>query len=44
MRRCPPMSAAAVGLAGGNGHHNNMMPFLALNWIIALQGVFPARS
>jgi microcystin-dependent protein len=38
------MSAAAVGLTGGSGPHNNMMPFLALNWIIALQGVFPARS
>ncbi|MGA9529794.1 MAG: tail fiber protein [Terriglobales bacterium] len=29
----------------GNGlPHNNMMPFLALNWIIALQGIFPPRS
>jgi microcystin-dependent protein len=29
---------------GGNLPHNNMMPYLALNWIIALQGVFPPRS
>jgi len=30
--------------SGGNLPHNNMMPYLALNWIIALQGVYPARS
>jgi microcystin-dependent protein len=24
--------------------HNNMMPYLTLNWIIALQGIFPARN
>lgn len=29
---------------GGNQPHNNMMPYLTLNWLIALQGVFPARS
>jgi microcystin-dependent protein len=36
-------SAAAVGMSGGNQPHNNMMPFLTLNWIIALQGLYPQR-
>jgi microcystin-dependent protein len=30
--------------SGGNQPHNNLMPYLALNWIIALQGIFPPRS
>jgi microcystin-dependent protein len=33
----------ALALAGGSAPHNNMMPFLTLNFNIALQGVFPAR-
>jgi len=40
-----PMNPAAISLLpGGNQPHNNLMPYLGLNWIIALQGVFPARS
>ena len=39
-----PMSPFATSVAGGNLPHNNMMPFLGLTFIIALQGVFPARS
>ena len=39
-----PMSPLALSIAGGNLPHNNMMPFLGLTFIIALQGVFPARS
>jgi microcystin-dependent protein len=43
----PPATAAmspqAVGLTGGDSPHNNLMPYLTLNYIIALQGVFPAR-
>lgn len=35
---------AATGVAGGSQPHDNMQPFLALNYIIALQGVFPSRS
>lgn len=35
---------AAVTAAGGNQPHNNMAPYLALNFIIALQGVFPSRN
>ncbi len=29
---------------GGNQPHNNLPPFLALNFCIALQGIFPPRS
>jgi microcystin-dependent protein len=38
-----PMSPMAISVAGGSLPHNNMMPFLTLNFCIALQGVFPAR-
>ena len=37
------MSPLALQLAGGSLPHNNMMPFLTLNFIIAMQGIFPAR-
>lgn len=30
--------------AGGNQAHENRMPYLAMNYIIALQGVFPSRQ
>jgi len=38
------MSPLATSVSGGNLPHNNMPPFLGLTFIIALQGVFPARS
>lgn len=38
------MSAAAVSSVGGGQAHNNMQPFLTMNFIIALQGTFPSRS
>ena len=34
----------AVAPAGGGLPHNNLMPYLTLNFCIALQGVFPPRS
>ncbi len=39
-----PMAFQAIGIAGGSLPHNNMMPFLTLNFCIALQGVFPPRT
>jgi microcystin-dependent protein len=39
-----PMSPLATSISGGNQPHNNLIPFLGLTFIIALQGVFPARS
>jgi microcystin-dependent protein len=29
---------------GGSQSHNNLQPFLAINFIIALQGLYPSRS
>ena len=34
----------AIGLTGGSQAHTNIQPFLALNYIIALQGTFPSRN
>jgi len=34
----------ALAPAGGDQPHNNMMPYLTLNFCIALQGVFPPRG
>jgi microcystin-dependent protein len=39
-----PMSQAAIGVQGGGQQHNNMMPYLVVTFIIALQGIFPPRS
>ncbi len=38
------MASAALAPAGGDQPHNNMMPYLTLNFCIALQGVFPPRT
>jgi len=38
------LSSQTVGIAGGSQPHNNLQPYLTLNFCIALQGVFPARS
>ena len=35
---------ASVSNVGGSQPHNNMMPYLTLNFIIALQGIFPSRN
>jgi len=39
-----PMSPNFISIVGASLPHNNMMPFLALNFCIALQGIFPPRS
>jgi microcystin-dependent protein len=38
------MKTGAVAAAGGSQPHTNRQPFLAINFIIALQGVFPSRN
>jgi microcystin-dependent protein len=38
------MNAGTIGQFGGNVAHNNMMPFLVLNFIICLNGTFPSRN
>lgn len=39
-----PMNAFGLSIAGGSQPHNNLPPFIGMTFIIALQGVFPARS
>jgi microcystin-dependent protein len=36
--------AGLTAAPGGGQPHNNLQPYLALNFCIALQGIFPARS
>jgi microcystin-dependent protein len=38
------MSSAAVIAAGDNQSHDNLMPFMALTFIIAIQGIFPSQA
>ncbi|WP_027890999.1 phage tail protein [Calidithermus chliarophilus] len=38
------LAPQSVGAAGGSQPHNNLQPYLMLNFVIALQGVFPQRS
>ena len=38
------LNAGHIANAGGNSPHNNMPPFLALNWCIALEGVYPPQN
>ena len=38
------MDAGALLSTGGGQAHNNMQPYIALNYIIALQGLYPSRS
>jgi microcystin-dependent protein len=38
------MAPEALAPAGGGQPHNNLQPYLTLNFNIALQGVFPPRS
>ena len=37
------MSPQGLAISGGSQPHNNLMPYLTLNFCIALQGVYPAR-
>lgn len=36
--------SVAIGNSGGSQAFNNMQPYLAVNYIIALEGTFPSRS
>lgn len=39
-----PFLSTAVSSVGANQPHENVAPFMALNYIIALQGIFPSRN
>jgi microcystin-dependent protein len=38
------LNPLALAITGGNLPHNNMQPYLTLNFCIALQGVYPPRT
>ena len=38
------LAAAALSSDGGSQPHENMSPYLVLNFIIALQGIFPSQN
>ncbi len=38
------LDPSALSLVGGSLPHNNLMPYLTLNFCIAMQGVFPPRG
>jgi len=39
-----PMHAGSITNVGGDQAHENMQPYIALNFCIALQGLFPSRN
>lgn len=38
------MNPASISSAGGSQPHPNLQPYLVLNFIIALQGIFPSQN
>lgn len=38
------MNPQAIGVAGGSQPHSNMQPFLAMNYIICMMGIYPPRD
>jgi microcystin-dependent protein len=38
------LNPGTIGNAGGSQPHDNMSPYLVVNYIIALQGIFPSRN
>jgi microcystin-dependent protein len=38
------LNPTSIGSAGGSQPHPNMQPYLALNYIIAVEGIFPSRN
>ncbi len=38
------LGAGTVGHVGGSQPHNNMQPYLVLNFAIALQGIYPSQN
>lgn len=40
----PAAAQVTVNPAGGNQPHNNMQPSLGMNFIIAMEGIFPSRD
>lgn len=38
------LNPAELALVGGGQPHTNIQPYLAINWCIAMQGIFPSRG
>jgi microcystin-dependent protein len=38
------INAGTVSLVGSSAAHTNLQPYLAINWCIAMQGIYPARN
>jgi microcystin-dependent protein len=38
------LNPGAISTVGGSQPHSNLQPYLAVNYVIALQGVFPSRN
>jgi len=38
------MDPGSIGQSGGSQPHQNMQPYLVLNWCICLYGIFPSRN
>ncbi|MDO8878241.1 MAG: tail fiber protein [Pseudolabrys sp.] len=39
-----PLIPESIQVAGGQLPHNNLQPYLTINWCIALRGIFPSRN
>jgi len=39
-----PLDMGSISSIGGNQPHTNIQPYLAINWCIALSGIFPSRG
>lgn len=39
-----PISSSTVANVGGSQSHDNMQPYIAINFCIALRGLFPSRN
>jgi microcystin-dependent protein len=37
-------NTVTIGIAGGSQPHNNMQPYLGMNYIIAIEGIYPSRN
>jgi microcystin-dependent protein len=38
------MKTAMIALKGGGEEHENRQPYLSLNYVIALQGIYPSQN
>jgi microcystin-dependent protein len=38
------LNPLAVGFSGGNSPHNNMAPYVVINYCICINGIFPTRN